>query len=144
MSKEVEATREKMPLEVAEAEFARFAQIWDIDVNTDNMSGEDKESFNQQRGRIVNQIMAGHATVDEAGDIRYKLKYPEGSVTELHFRVPKGDAYMAMDKFKDRQNIHKTNAFLGAMTKQPPQLFSNMDARDVKFCQGVVVLFLGS
>ncbi len=137
-------SEEKITREVAEVEFARFVEAWDIDANTDNMSGDDKESFNQQKGRIVNQIIAGHATIDEAGDIRYRLKYAEGSVTELHFRVPKGDAYMSMDKYKDRQNIHKMNSFLGGMTKQSPQFFSNMDARDVKFCQGVFVLFLGS
>lgn len=135
---------EKVVREVAEKEFERFVMAWDIDANTDNMSGEDKESFIQQKGRLVNQIVAGHATVDEDGDIHYKLKYPKGDTTELHFRVPTGAAYMSMDNFKDRQNISKINAFLGSMTKQAPRFFANMDARDVKFCQGVAILFLAS
>ena len=139
-----EVSTEKISRDVAEEEFVRFTRVWDIDVNTDNMSGEDKESFDQQKGRIVNQIVAGHAVVDEDGDIHYTLKYPKGDTAVLHFRVPGGNAYTSMDSFKDRQNIGKLNAFMGAMTKQAPKFFSNMDGRDVKFCQGVAVLFLAS
>ncbi|MCK5606552.1 hypothetical protein KAR91_31910 [Candidatus Pacearchaeota archaeon] len=139
-----DTSTEKISRDMAEEEFARFTRAWDIDVNTDNMSGEDKESFDQQKGRIVNQIVAGHATVDEGGDIHYTLKYPKGDTAKLHFRVPSGNAYTSMDSFKDRQNIGKINAFMGSMTKQAPKFFSNMDARDVKFCQGVAVLFLAS
>jgi hypothetical protein len=135
---------EKISRDVAEVEFERFTRAWDIDVNTDNMSGEDKESFDQQKGRIVTQIIAGHATVDETGDIHYTLKYPRGDTATLHFRVPRGTAYTSMDSFKDRQNIGKINAFMGAMTKQAPKFFSNMDGRDVKFCYGVAILFLAS
>ena len=135
---------EKVAREAAEQEFARFADAWDIDVNTDLMPGEDKESFMQQKGRIVHQIISGSATIDEDGDIHYTLKYPKGETTELHFRVPTGAAYMSMDNFKDRQNINKIYAFIGSMTKQAPKLFANMDARDVKVCQGVAILFLAS
>ena len=123
---------EKMALEAAENDFKRFIDAWEIDANIDRMLIEDRESFEQQKGRIVNQIMAGYAVIDDAGDIIYTLKFPEGAVTELKFTVPKGEAYMRMDAFKERQGVRKMNAFMGAMTKQPPALFANMDARDVK------------
>ena len=135
---------EKIVLEQAEAEFKRFADEWDIDDNVESMSGEDRESFEQVQKRIIKQIVKGNAVVDEGGNITYTLKHPLGSISEVQFRVPGGDAYMAMDKFKDRQSIHKLYAFMGSMTKQPPALFSNMDGRDIKFCQGVALLFLGS
>lgn len=144
MNEEPEESKVKVATEAADGEFKRFARIWEIDVNIDGMSGEDKDSFNQQRNRVVNQIIAGNAQVDGEGNINYTLKYPPGELKELYFRVPMGDAYLAMDNYKERQGIHKTNAFLGSMTKQPPKVFSNMDARDLKFCQGVMNLFLGS
>ena len=135
---------EKIALEVAEAEFAKFIDEWDIDANVDAMSGEDRESFEQQQSRIVRQIVKGAAVIDADGSITYTLKHPKGSTTEVVFRVPGGDAYMAMDKFKERQSMHKLYAFMGVMTKLPPAIFGNMDGRDIKFCQGVTLLFLGS
>lgn len=135
---------DKVALEAAKAEFARFVDEWDIDDNVDAMSGEDRESFEQIQSRIIKQIVKGNATVDADGNITYALKHPKGSTTHIEFRVPGGDAYIAMDKFKDRQSIHKLNAFMGVMTKSAPAIFGNMDGRDVKFCQGVTSLFLGS
>jgi hypothetical protein len=133
-----------MAPEVIEEEFNRFAREWDLDADTTNMSEEDRESFETQKKRVTRQIAAGNAVVDEDGNVTYTLQHPPGSITELVFRVPGGDAYMAMDKFKDRQNVHKLNAFMGVMTKTAPSIFSNLDGRDVKFCQAVSALFLGS
>ena len=144
MNEAKEVTEEKVAKAAAEEEFKRFARVWEIDLNIDAMSGEDRESFNQLKNRIINQVIAGNATIDDEGDICYTLKYPKGETKELYFRVPGGDAYLATDSYKERQGIHKTNAFMGAMTKQAPKLFANMDARDVKFCQAVANLFLGS
>lgn len=131
-------------LETAQREFARFVDEWDIDDNVDSMSGEDRESFEQIQNRIISQVVKGTAVIDEEGNITYTLKYPKGSTTSIVFKVPGGDAYIAMDKFKDRQSMHKLNAFMGVMTKLPPAIFGNMDGRDIKFCQGVTSLFLGS
>lgn len=139
-----EDSKKKMTLEVAENEFDRFVEEWDIDGNIDAMSGEDRDSFKQQKDRIVRQILQGNATVDEHGNIAYILRHPKGELTDLSFNVPDGAAYMAMDQYKERQSVHKLNAFMGAMTKQPPRLFSSMDGRDIKFCMGVTLLFLGS
>ena len=139
-----EENKKKMTLEVAEKEFDRFVQEWDIDGSIDTMSGEDREAFKAQKDRIVRQILEGNATVDEHGNIAYTLRHPQGSLTELKFNVPNGAAYMAMDRYKERQGMHKLYAFMGESTSQPPALFSNMDGRDIKFCMGVTLLFLGS
>ena len=50
-------------LDVAQAEFARFVDEWDIDDNVDAMSGEDRESFEQVQSRIIRQIVKGLAEV---------------------------------------------------------------------------------
>ena len=137
-------SKKKMTLVVAEAEFERFVEEWDIDGNIDAMSGETREDFEQQKSRIVRQILLGNAAVDEKGNVIYTLRHPQGSLTEIKFNVPNGAAYIAMDKYKERQGMHKMYAFMGEATNQPPALFSNMDGRDIKFCMGVTLLFLGS
>ena len=144
MDKQPVEKKDKVVREVAETDFNRFIEAWDIDDNTDAMSGEDKESFDQQKNRILTQIEKGSATVDEEGNISYELRYPRDGTMTLNFKVPSGAAYISMDSYKDRQNIHKMFGFMASMTKTHSKVFSKMDARDAKFCMGVALLFLGS
>ena len=137
---------EKMAREAAEHDFKTFAEAWDIDDDVDGMVDEDdKESFRLQAGRIIRKIRKGQAVVDEGGAVlRYTLLEAQGSVEVLTFNIPKGQAWSSMDRYKDRQNIGKLNAFMADMTDQSPSLFAKMDGRDLKFCQAVTNLFLGS
>ncbi len=139
MTKETKISRE-----MAEQEFDRFCDLWDIDSDTDSMSVEDLDSFEAPKRRLVRAIEKGQASINEEGHVLFKLLAPTAVVSELTFKVPSGQAYMTMDKYKDRQNMHKLQAFMGSMTSQSPSVFSGMDGRDVKFCQGVALLFMGS
>lgn len=134
---------EKVALEVAEVEFLRFADIWDIDADTEDMSEEDQGSFNQLKKRVIKRIMSGHASINDEGDLRYGLMYPKGELTSICFKIPTGHAYSAMSKYKEKQGIERLNAFMGDMTGLPPRFFVNIDSRDLHFCQAVAALFLG-
>jgi len=139
---------EKIAVEVAESEFQRFADEWCLDDDTASMEEEDRQSFDGLRRRLVRSIVDGSLVVNGAEDgttLTYQLERSEfESLAEITFKVPKGDAVLSWDKFKDRQSIHKLNAFMGAMVNQNPMIFSRMDARDLKVCQAVAQLFLGS
>lgn len=139
-------SEEKVALEAAELDFERFAKEFDLDTNIKNMSEEDAESFEGQKGKIVRAIMSGHAVVDDQGNIIYTLKRPkeDGALKELTFKVPDGDVFSVMDKHKEGKNVHKMNSALAVITKQTPQTFVNMNAIDVKFTQAVASLFLAS
>ena len=50
---------DKIVQEVAEAEFERFAELMDLDVNPSGMDAEDKKGFDQQKERIVSAIRSG-------------------------------------------------------------------------------------
>ena len=97
--------------EVAEVEFNRFIKEWDIDDDLAAMSMEDSSAFEAHKARIVKEIRAGSATIDEEGNVSYALKYPKegGSITELTFKVARGNKAV-MDNYKDRETIHKTMA----------------------------------
>lgn len=134
---------ERMSEAVAEAEFLKFTDAWDIDSNTEKMNAEDKDSFDEQKNRIVNSLIKGRTVITEEGNITYHTVGEEGP-DKLDFKVPKGEAYIKMDKFKDRQSIHKMFGFLSSMTGVSSKMFSNMDARDTKFCMAISILFLAS
>lgn len=136
----------KITLEVAEAEFERFAARWDLDSAVEEFEDEDdRKSFLDLRRRLVRKIMSGLLVVGGDGELSYELMNPvSDQFTSVRFKMPTGAAMIAWDKFKDRQNVHKFNAFLGACTGQTPAMFAKMQLSDYKVCQAVALLFLGS
>jgi len=130
---------------VAEAEFQRFAESWDVDTDVLEMSEDDQQGFAKVKRTLLRVIMSGNLTIDEAGNPKYTLRYPNmTSLTELEFQVPVGGALLEFDKFKDRENIRKIMAYMGNFTGKPDGVFAKMDTRDVKICQAVALLFLAT
>ena len=136
---------ETMAPDAAEHEFNRFTKAWDIDPDTGAMSVDDKSTFDSQKGRIVKDLCRGHAVLDEEARFIYKLQHPkkDGALTELTFDISRGNKAV-MDGFKDREMMKKTAAYIGSLTGQPAQTFLNLDPRDQKFAEALVVLFLAS
>ena len=131
--------------EFIEAEFDRFIKVWDIDPDTGAMSVDDKSTFDSQKGRIIKELSRSNAVLDEEGRFIYKLQHPkkDGALTELIFDISRGNKAV-MDGFKDREMMKKTAAYIGSLTGQPVQTFLNLDPRDQKFAEALVVLFLAS
>ena len=137
-------SEDKIALEVAEAEFDRFAEAWDIDADTAAMDDKDREAFEQHKRKMVRKIISGLLVINDDGNPVYTLIVPLGETANVTFNIPNGAAYVAMDKYKDRETVRKMNAFMGSATKLPPASFSNMNGRDVKVCQAIFALFMGS
>jgi hypothetical protein len=135
---------EKIVLEVAEAEFERFAGSWNLDTDIETMSIEDRDDFEGHKRKIVRQIQGGRVVINEEGNIIYTLFTPVGTLAEVTIKRPKGRTYMAMDKIKEGQNIGKLLHFLSSAINQLPGVIKQMDGIDFKFLQAVYMLFLGS
>ena len=131
--------------EVAEAEFNRFVKIWDIDDSAGSMSVEDKATFDSQKNRIIKELCRGNAVLDEEGRFKYTLQHPrkDGALTDITFDISRGNKAV-MDGFKERETMKKTAAYIGSLIGQPLNTFLNMDPRDQKFAEALVVLFLAS
>lgn len=129
----------KVATEVAEHEFVRFCEAMDLDTEPKG-DDEDLRSYNETKRRIVDAICEGRLVVDEDGQPVFTPS-DGGSIT---FYEPEGSSLLAMDQKKSGHNVGKSFAVLAAMTKQPAMRFSKMKNRDLKICQAVMVLFLGS
>ncbi|NIR10531.1 MAG: hypothetical protein GTN82_34355 [Candidatus Aminicenantes bacterium] len=69
---------------------------------------------------------------------------PVAGKEEMIFRKKfKGAAFVAMDRYKDSQTIHKTLAFLAAWVQWQPNMLTKLDAMDTWFGMRMVTLFLG-
>lgn len=144
MAKTEETATSKIDKKTAEEDFGRFAAAWELDTNVDGMNADDRESFEQQKAKIVKAIMIGRASINDKGDVVYALKDPLPGAEELTLRMPSGDAYMEMDRFKDQQSVRKLMAVMGYMTGKPVKTFSGMSGIDLKLCMAVTSLFLAS
>ena len=134
----------KVDKKTAEQDFNCFAEAWEIDTDVEEMTQEDRDSFNDQKRKIVKAIRIGRASVDGKGDIAYVLKEPVHSVDSLTLTMPRGEGYMEMDRYKEQQSVRKFMAVMGHMSGKPVKVFSDMSGIDVKFCMAVSTLFLAS
>ncbi len=133
---------QKVSREVAEADFHRFCDMMDLDVDPRGMDDEDRKSFESAKRRLVDAIIEGHLVIDEKGQPVYTPR--RGSdVTPITFAEPTGASYMAMDTKKKNHDVAKLFATMADMTGQPIQRFAKMQNRDLKICQAVALLFLG-
>lgn len=128
--------------DVAEADFARFVDLMDLDVDPDGMDDEDKMSFQDAKRKIIRAIKAGSLVVTEAGEPRYTTTAPGSEGKVILFAEPDGAAIAAMDSKKRGHDVGKMFACMAAITKQSPTLFGKMKNRDIKICQAILALFL--
>jgi hypothetical protein len=127
---------------IHDAEFDRWAEAWEIDIDAESMTEEDRDDFRGHKAKLTNAMKRGRLVYeDETDSLKYTLAKSEG---EVRIERPRGSALIAMDKYKDREGVHKTYAVLGVMTKKEPKFFSNLDGIDLKPFLSVVALFLAS
>lgn len=138
-----EVKKNKVDRETANDEFVRFCEDWEIDCDESGMTQDDKIDFQSQKSKIVNAIMKGRM-IYENECLKYTVsdKSEKLAGNEVTIKRPKGAAYMEMDRFKDREGVHKTYAVLAAMTGQPDSFFAKLDGIDLKPFMAVVTLFL--
>jgi hypothetical protein len=132
----------KIDLETAENEFDNWAESWEIDTDIENFDDEEKTDFKTQKNKIIKAFRYGRLRFNEEDEtLIYNCIDIE---KEVIIKRPKGRSLMQMDKYKDRESVHKTYAVLGAMTGKLPKFFSEMDGIDLKPFMAVVTLFLAS
>lgn len=131
----------KVAADVAEADFNRFIDCMDLDINTDGMDDDEKKDLSLQKGRVTSAIMVGSLVINEDGEPVFT---PQREDTDaLTFHEPTGAALMAMDRKKQSEEIAKMFAAMAAITRTNSKVFSNMKMADLKICLAVTTLFLG-
>lgn len=128
--------------EVAEAEFLRFVDAMDLDVEPSDMDEDDLKGFNQQKNRIISAIQSGSLVVSDKGEPIYTPQRTNDAQA-ITFYEATGSALMAMDRKKKTEDIGKLYAAMGEITKTHANVFSKMKMSDLKICMAITTLFLG-
>jgi len=132
---------DKIAREVAEAEFQRFADMMDLDVDTSDMTEEDRQAFEQQRDRLLAAIQAGALVINEEGEPVF-TPTRTADAAPITFREPTGASLMAMDKRKKTEDIAKLYAAMADMSGSHPSTFARMKMADLKIAMAITTLFL--
>ena len=132
-----------MSEELAMKEIERWAEDKDIDIYVVDRDG--KRILDASVPRLLKEIQRGSLYLNDDCDFVYVIssKSPEGYAGEkLTLINPTGAAYMAMDKFKEQEGIHKTLAVASAITGQDIRWFANLANNDYKVVSIIVGFFI--
>jgi|GEM_PF-5124247 len=140
---------DKITAEVAESEFARWAQAMDLTRKLDptGLDADDKKSLESSRRAITDAMLDGHLVVTEAGEFVYTQKLPDEKDKDagpITFHEPDGAMIMSIDQIgkSGTHDVTKAVMVLAQMTKEPKQRFARMKNRDLSVCQAILGLFL--
>ena len=132
-----------MSEEMAMQEINRWADENEIDIYVKGQNGE--KLLDASIPKLVSKIQSGALVVNENGCFEYTVsdKSPTGYAGEkIVFKTPDGGAFMAMDKFKEHEGIHKTLAVASAMTGQDIRWFANVAHNDYKVISIITSFFI--
>lgn len=132
-----------MTEELAMKEVERWADDKDIDIYVTDGNG--KRILDSSIPRLLKEIQRGNLYLNDDSDFVYVIsnKSPEGYAGEkITLKNPTGAAYMAMDKFKEQEGVHKTMAVASAITGQDIRWFSNIANNDYKVISIIVGFFI--
>jgi len=134
---------EKIDIETAEADFKRFTDTMDLDVDTDFMDEDDLKGFEGQKRHIIRAIQSGSLVINDEGEPVFTPQRTDGDVNPLTFHEHTGASLMAMDRKRKTEDVGKLYSIMGDMTKTSSGLFSKMKGADLKVCTAIVTLYLG-
>lgn len=132
-----------MSEDLAMKEIERWAEDKDIDIYVMDNSG--KRVLDSSIPRLLKEIQRGNLFLNDDCDFVYVVsnKSPEGYAGEkITIKNPTGAAYMAMDKFKEQEGVHKTLAVASAITGQDIRWFANIANNDYKVVSIIVGFFI--
>ena len=132
-----------MTEELAMKELERWADDKDIDIYVTDGNG--KRVLDASIPRLLKELQRGNLYLNDNCDFEYVIssKSPEGYAGEkIVLENPTGAAYMAMDKFKEQEGVHKTMAVASAITGQDIRWFANIANNDYKVISIIVGFFI--
>ena len=127
--------------EVAKAEFERFADAMDIEIDEEMMEETELKSFLKVRASIIKVIKSGRLTINDRGEPTLKLFEPVGNVSEITFKEPLGKSWMAADQKKQDQTVSRFMCMVQDASDLPEGLIGKVKGRDFKTIQNISLLF---
>jgi len=139
------AKAQVVPTDIAEQEFERFCEAWDIFTDTSRMSLDDAQDFERMRVDLIVYIEDQRIEVlEDASKLRINLKFSDKITSSDHLELDVSRLDMIVtDRHAGEKGAHKMGAIIAEGCEVPERHYSKVDPRDKKIFQKVVNLFLG-
>lgn len=131
----------RIDAETAEAEFERFADAMDLDLDQDDMDDEDTADFKKFKRIFMRALRRGFLIINENGEPVYTPRLGDFQ-KPLVFSEPEGSVYMSMDNKKKNHNVKKLYGAMAEMTGTSIITFTKMKNRDRNVCEAIMMFFL--
>lgn len=127
----------------AEAWFEEWAEIMDVDTESQAWDKEDRDDFAELKRVVVKGIMRGHVTFSDDMLIEYTPWRPDSRVKEkLVFHERSGASMMSADSKRTKGNTHRMYGILADMCRVPVTVFSGLVGADIKMCEAIFALLM--
>jgi hypothetical protein len=133
--------QKKVATEVAEQEFARWAEAMGLEFDRRGWDADDTKGFESNRLTIIRAIENGALVLNENGEFIYTPTVGDDALP-ITFHEPRGKSFIAMDKQKQNHMMTKQLAMVSSITHEPLLRFEKMRNRDLKVCNAIANLFL--
>jgi hypothetical protein len=128
--------------DLAEQEFNNYCDANEIDRELDDMEDEDRESFIKIKKRFMKAVKEKRVVVDGV-KLQYTVsKFSPSQGQPFTISRPTGKDFMAMDGFKDNQQMNKFNGFIASIAGTERSTVARLDIVDRQFLQDIGTLFL--
>lgn len=129
---------------IYEDEFNRWAEAWEIDPETEDMTQLDKDDFKIQKAQIIKAMKKGRMKYNEETEaMEYTVSRSDIEMTKpILMKRPQGGTYLNMDRYKEREITHKTFSMISEMCGLPVAVISKLDGIDIKPIMAVATIFL--
>jgi hypothetical protein len=109
------------------------------------MDDDDRKDFLKIKKRFVKAVDDGRIVVDGTS-LGYTVSRhsAKDAGQKITIRRPVGKDFLAMDGFKDTQQMNKFQAFVSSFCGQEKSFVARLDIADRQFLQDVGTLLLGS
>ena len=135
----VTSKNQRVPEDIAEEEFQRFAEEMEIDVDESKMFGEDRDNFLNLKRKFLGAVIRGRLVVNDNGEPEFTSSTGE----HFTFYEPSGATVTEMDKIgKKGGDVAKTHKVMASAMRVSPAAICKLPQRDYKVLQAIFALFM--
>ncbi|MDR1251108.1 MAG: hypothetical protein LBK62_02970 [Treponema sp.] len=127
----------------AEQEFINWCDANGIDHTEEDMEEEDRRDFKKTKKRFMRAVDEKRLVVDGT-KIEYTISRfsKKNAGQTLAISRPIGRDFIAMDGFRDTQQMQRFQAFIASIAKTEKSLVANLDIEDRQLLVDIGTLFL--
>lgn len=131
----------KVDRETAEAEFDKFVDAFDLQLDPKLMSEEVLQLSEEAKERFIKAVQKGSLIVEDDGTPVF-MPVRSRNKDSLKFHEPEGSALKEMDKAKKDHNNAKMFNLMSNLTKVPASRYAAMAKSDLNVCLAITLLLM--